>query len=251
MKSTPKFLLAVSLSWIAFALSFASAARAHEFIIKSYPFNTQAGAEIPFSVLSSHVFMISEEMEPIQTVQVWLLEGDVKRPLALKENQILRTLDGVAPLSKDGTAMLVGHLQEPVEIVTAEGSNKSQKIKREKFCKTLITVNADDRSYKKPLGHKLEILPISDLAGVKVGGELEFQVLFDGKPLSSQIYATYDGFSRHYETYAYVTQARGGSARVKITNPGTWMVRVEKRVETTSREYDLHALKAILVFSVP
>jgi hypothetical protein len=41
-----------------------------------------------------------------------------------------------------------------------------------------------------------------------------------------------------------------GFAYVKITGPGTWMVRVEKRLESNTAEYDILSLKATLVFSV-
>jgi hypothetical protein len=39
-------------------------------------------------------------------------------------------------------------------------------------------------------------------------------------------------------------------AYVKVNNPGICMVRVEKRIEKTTKDYDLYSLKAILVFTV-
>jgi hypothetical protein len=75
-------------------------------------------------------------------------------------------------------------------------------------------------------------------------------VLFDGKPLQANVFATYDGFSRYYNTYAYVTESREGIAHVKISQPGTWLVRVEKRLGEIGKAYDLLVLKATLVFSV-
>jgi uncharacterized GH25 family protein len=232
-------------------LVFVSASNAHEFILKPVQFHAEPGTKLPFSVLATHFFMTSEEMEPVQTVQVWLVEGDNKTSISLKENQILQTLDGVASLKKKGTALLVGHLQEPIETVTADGLNKTQRVKREKFCKTLITVTKDDDNYKKILGQKLEIVPVSNVLKARVGEELAFRILFDGKPLKSQVYATYDGFSRRYNTYTYATETLDdGLAYVKVTSPGTWMVRVEKRIEETGKDYDLYALKAALIFSV-
>jgi hypothetical protein len=63
----------------------------------------------------------------------------------------------------------------------------------EKFSRTLIVVEASDRSYGKFLGHRLEIVP------------------------------------RH---------------------PGAWRVRVEQRMSVAAKDYDLHVLKAVLVFPV-
>jgi uncharacterized GH25 family protein len=41
-----------------------------------------------------------------------------------------------------------------------------------------------------------------------------------------------------------------GLAHLKVTQPGVWMVRVEKRIEEAGKKYDLLALKATLVFFV-
>ncbi len=85
----------------------------------------------------------------------------------------------------------------------------------------------------------------------RAGDELAFKILLDGKPLKSQVYATYDGFSRRYMAFAYVAETLDdGIAHVKISSPGVWMVRVEKRLEANAKDYDVLSLKATLVFSV-
>jgi uncharacterized GH25 family protein len=224
---------------------------AHEFIIKPQQLDVENGAKLPFSILATHVFIVSEEVEPVNTVKAWLVAGSQTTPIELKENHILQTLDGVATLNRKGTAILVGHLQEPIETVKAEGSGRSQRIKREKFAKALITVSANDDGYKKALGHKLEIVPVSDVTRARAGDELSFRILLDDKPMKGQAYATYDGFSRRYMTFAQATESlEDGFAYVKVTGPGTWMVRVDKRLEANNPEYDILSLKATLVFSV-
>jgi uncharacterized GH25 family protein len=97
----------------------------------------------------------------------------------------------------------------------------------------------------------LEIVPVSNVTIARAGDELSFKFLLDGKPLRAQVFATYDGFSRRSMTFAYVTEsAADGLAVVKVTSPGVWMVRVEKRIEANAKEFDLLALKATVVFSV-
>jgi len=65
------------------------------------------------------------------------------------------------------------------------------------------------------------------------------------------VFATYDGFSRRYMTFANATETLAdGLAYIKINNPGTWMVRVEKRIDVNTKEFNLLSLKATLVFSV-
>src|SRR5258705_7743453 len=179
------------------------------------------------------------------------IEGDNSSPVDLKENHSLETLDGGVNVNRKGTAVLVGHLQEPIETVKAEGSNRSLKSKREKFAKGLIGVSGDDDGYKKASGQKLEIVPESNVMKTRVGEEVTLKILLDGKPLKSQVYATYDGFSRRSTTFAYATESLDdGIAYVKVTSPGVWMVRVEKRIEANARDFDLRSLKATLIFSV-
>jgi hypothetical protein len=95
---------------------FTSSSRAHEFIIKPATLCVNAGDNVPFSVLSTHVFMIGEELLPAETVKASLLKCNKSVDLPLKETDILQTLD---------------------ETATA------------KFSKTLIVVEASDRSYEK------------------------------------------------------------------------------------------------------
>jgi uncharacterized GH25 family protein len=112
-------------------------------------------------------------------------------------------------------------------------------------------VSTEDDSYKKVLGHKLEIVPETHVMKTRVGNELRCKILLDGKPFKSEVYAAYDHFSRHYMTFAYATGTRDdGLAQVKVTTPGVWMIRVEKRIEANAKDYDVLSLKATLVFSV-
>ena len=187
----------------------------------------------------------------IASYSLLAIERDRSSPVDLKENHSLETLDGVVNVNRKGTAVLVGHIQEPIETVKAEGSNRSLKSKREQFAKGLIGVSGDDDGYKKATGQKLEILPESNVMKTRVGEEVTLKILLDGKPLKSQVYATYDGFSRRSMTFASATESLDdGIAYVKVTSPGVWVVRVEKRIEANARDFDLLSLKATLVFSV-
>jgi len=229
---------------------FASSSRAHEFIIKPASLHVKAGDKVPFSILSTHVFMSSEELLSAKTVKASLLEGNKSIELSLVENNNSQTLDGIATPSTKGTAIIAGHLLEPIETVTSQETGKQQKAKFEKFSKALIVVENADKNYEKVLGHRLEIVPTTNPAAARIGEELSFRILFDGKPLQAYVYATYDGFSRYYNTYSYATESREGIAQIKITHPGPWMVRVEKRLAVTEKDYALHVLKAVLVFPV-
>jgi uncharacterized GH25 family protein len=177
--------------------------------------------------------MSGEELLEAKTVKASLLQGNQSMHLPLRENNISKTLEGAAPVQNKGTAIIAGHLVEPGESVTSQETGKTQRARFEKFSKTLIIVESADKNYEKVLGHRLEIVPTSNPAATKIGDELTFKILFDGKPLQAYVYATYDGFSRYYNTYAYATESRDGIAHVKLTHPGMWMIRVEREPKQT------------------
>ena len=81
-------------------------AHAHEFIIKPAQLQIKSGAKLPFSILSTHVFMVGEEVAPVDAVKAWFFEGDKSTPVDVKENHTLETLDGVVTLNRKGTAVL-------------------------------------------------------------------------------------------------------------------------------------------------
>jgi uncharacterized GH25 family protein len=238
----------------------ASSACACEFIIKPDRFTPESDSKIPFSVMTAHVFMVSDKIEAAEHVTVSLIQGKDKTLLKLQPNNTLLTLDGVAELKKNGSAIIAGHRKGMVWTETAQGWKQASKKglsgvissgKYEKFGKTLINTTKDDDGYSKVIGDKLEIVPLSNPALVAPGDYMDFKILFDGKPLSTEIYATYHGFTKNPNTYAYFTKSNDeGIAKVKITHPGTWMVRVPKKVDRVTKDYDVHVMRAILVFEV-
>jgi hypothetical protein len=163
MKGLTKLLAAAPLLLVTGMLTRSATLQAHEFIVKPQQLRVESVVKLPFDILATHFFMIGEEVEPVNTVKAWLVEGEKRTAIELKENQTLKTLVGVAALNRKGTAVLIGHLQEPIEALKTEGSSKSRRIKREKFAKALIAVSTDDDGYKKTLGHKLEIVPVSNV----------------------------------------------------------------------------------------
>ena len=148
----------------------ATLASAHEFIVK--PDKTQAakGESVGVQAQAAHVFMISEEAEPVETVVVELIQGNAKEPVKLAEDAKVKALVGKAALPADGPAMIVGHRLPQTWSDTTEGvleggrkdlEAKGKKVlkvgKYEKFAKTMLNPAANDGLYKKVLGHDLEI----------------------------------------------------------------------------------------------
>lgn len=121
----------------------------------------------------------------------------------------------------------------------------------EKFSKALISQGNPDENFTKSVGHRLEIIPVDNPQSVKAGSELKLKVLFDGKPLATELYATYDGFSSRSNTYAYFSNSnKEGQGAVKITEPGVWMVRVQHEIDKPTEDFDKEVIRAVLLFGI-
>jgi uncharacterized GH25 family protein len=94
-------------------------------------------------------------------------------------------------------------------------------------------------------------VPLTNPAVVKPGDELTVRVLFKCQPLITNVYATYDGFSKEENTYTYYTEGhKDGTAKEKITQPGIWMVRVQHSAPEHAEDYDRYVVRAVLLFEV-
>jgi uncharacterized GH25 family protein len=58
------------------------------------------------------------------------------------------------------------------------------KVSKRHFYSAKAFLTVGEWTEPKPLGHPLEIIPMTDLSQVKVGDEVSFKVLLNGKPLS-------------------------------------------------------------------
>jgi len=125
----------------------------------------------------------------------------------------------------------------------------------EQYAKALVTVGMGDGNFSRTVGQRLEIVPLSDPARLKVGDFLPVKVLFEGKPASfCWLFATYAGFSTDQDAYAYATDAGlDGTARIKLLHSGQWLVRaVLKRPPSPGRrgKCDWESYTATLTFAL-
>lgn len=252
-----KRLLVAVLAVVCLAAS-ALSVSAHEFIVVPQDWHAYSpGQVLPFSIVSSHVFMKSEELENPANVKLEYLGKDV--PLAADE--AFASFTGTVTLGGPGAALLHGHRLGEVWSKTPKGVLKGDRStlkgvvwarKYEKFCKTLIPVGGKTDGWDKKTGDDLEIVPLSNPLELAPGDELEVQILHKGKPVSPEaVTATYDGFTDAANSYAFFTEPYGeGKALIKITAPGMWMVRVQYVVDEKGGNYEQHAMRSVLAFPV-
>ncbi|WP_066851803.1 DUF4198 domain-containing protein [Halodesulfovibrio spirochaetisodalis] len=242
----------------AFLLMTTALASAHEFILvpeqwKSY----HADQQVPFSLASSHSFMHSEELEAKESVAA-SYEGDA---VTLHPNKAYLTWDGRVTLKSGNAAVIAAHRKGEIWSKTTSGWKKGDKStlkgviltrKYEKFAKSILPVEGKTAKFDRAVGHLLEIIPVDNPLTAHAGDEIRVKVLYNGKPVAPEnVFATYQGFTDTENTYAYTTEPYGdGMAKIRISNPGLWMIRVQHVAEGNGDKYESHVLRATLTFPI-
>jgi len=217
----------------------ASVASAHEFIVVPEEWQSyQVGQEVPVSVFSTHVFVRSEELEDDGYTE--LSYQGAKLPLTANQNWL--TYDSKVKLQGNGAAIITGHRLPMLY----------QNTRYEKFAKLILPVAGKSSGFDAVQGHRLEIVPMSNPLEAKVGDEISFRVLLDGKPAAfDMIYATYHGFSDIPNAWAFsASPVSHGQGKIRISASGLWMVRVTVVLDEKGKDYNAVDLKAVLTFPV-
>ena len=126
------------------------------------------------------------------------------------------------------------------------------------FCKAVVNVGGKSagQGYRKVLGHGLEIVPLKDPGLLRTNDILPLKVLHNGKTLaeSVMVYATYMGFSNQVDAFAYTAWASSyheGVAKIRLLQPGTWMVFVFHKLPYPDAELaDQYSFQSTLTFEV-
>ncbi|MDR3114569.1 MAG: DUF4198 domain-containing protein [Treponema sp.] len=248
----------------------ASIAGAHEFfVIPREVRDYKSGDTVPLSVLSTHYFMVGEEIETPATVnQVYVLQSGVKTSLPLTPNQEQLVYETSYTLKDNTPAVLVGNRLGAYYCLFTDGSyadgkrdevakaNPQKTIARShfyaKFSKTYLNPDPQDTTYKNSLGQTLEIVPLTNPAQIAKGKNAEFQVLYQGRPLgNAEVSATYNGYDPKKENRYALTETtkQSGRVRFKIIQSGIWLVRVSD-TRRGDPGVDVQELAAIVVFTV-
>ncbi|WP_418186495.1 DUF4198 domain-containing protein [Aliarcobacter lanthieri] len=100
-------------------------------------------------------------------------------------------------------------------------------VKFEAFAKSYLTI--DKWEEQKATNKGLEIIPKTDLSNIKVGDLVEFEVLFEGKPLSVSassidfITANSNSFGQN-DGFFLMSYIENGKAQFRVQSAGQWRV---------------------------
>ena len=246
----------------------------HEFFVmpdesKEY----RAGDTVQLDVLSTHYFVVGEELENVDLVEVYIVKNGRREGanLPLTPNPDRRWLEARHRLADNDPVIVAGNRRGGYYCVFTDGSIADgtrveaaaalpeKTVARAEyfaqFSKLFLNPAAGDITFSAPLGQELEIVPLDNPARLRPGSftRAKFRVLYRGRPLAdTEISATYDYYDyRTANAYAQTakTDARG-EAIFRIDHGGLWLVRVSDTRDST-RGADLDTLSAVLVFSVP
>jgi len=144
--------------------------------------------------------------------------------------------------------------EDGMEYISAERARLGETAKDgserySRFLKSLLQVGVRrDKTYKKRVGLKLEIMPLENPYSKKIGDKLKFQVLLEGKPLADR---TVFADNRNGSTRKMITD-KNGKITVKLDRDGLWLVRLVtmRRCQTDCGEADWESFWGAFSFGV-
>ncbi len=142
-------------------------------------------------------------------------------------------------------------LSEIIEQRIAAGEQDQPATERyRRYLKSLVVVGGQDNEvWKKQLGHKLEIIPLSNPSNARSGDKIDFRVILDGKPLSNvQLAALGKGDSKTTDRHTRTNSEGLGS--FTIQHSGVWMVRLVHLRRCSEDEADWESFWSSLTFRV-
>ncbi len=215
-------------------VALAAPAPAHDMWIEVRDYTPAPGEEIAMTLAYDHHLPGREFLPKDRLQEIFLLRPDGSRAAIEGYSEVEYKAEATAGT---GSHLVVALQKGSFWTKTTEGyqSGKSKKDVKEaiactysaKSAKALVNVGAPaGEALSKPLGHDLEIVPLADPAALRGGDFLTIKVLFKGKPLGgADVVATYVGFSREKNTFAYATKsAADGTAKIRMATNGAWLV---------------------------
>jgi uncharacterized GH25 family protein len=256
-----RYLFAFGLLFCALLLS-AAPAPAHDMWIEVRDYTPAAGEEITMTLAYDHHLPAREFLPKERLDEIFLLRPDGSK-VAIKGYSEVEYKTEAAPAGT-GSHLVVATQKGAFWNKTTEGyqSGKSKKDVKDaiactysaKFAKAVVNVGeAAGDVLAKPLGHDLEIVPQADPAALGGGDYLPLKVLFKGKPLAgADVVATYVGFSREKNTFAYATKsAADGTAKIRMATPGAWLVAAHYKEDYPDQATcDQNSFAASLTFEI-
>jgi uncharacterized GH25 family protein len=106
-----------------------------------------------------------------------------------------------------------------------------------------------DDTYKKEAGLPLEIVPVQNPYTLKIGDEITFKLLYEGKPLEFTLMKVWNRKDGNTIMQNIYTQ-KDGMITTRLSNTGSWMVSAVKMVPSKEEGAEWQSYWASLVFGI-
>jgi uncharacterized GH25 family protein len=237
-------------------------ASAHDMWIEVRDYTPHTGEEVTMTLGYGHYLPAREFLPQDYLDEIYVLNPKAKKIDVKKYSEVEYKVD--AELKPAGSYLVVAAQKGRFWTKTTEGyqSGKSKKGLKDvisctysaKFGKAIVNMGKGGEGViSKPVGHELEIIPLKDPAALRVGDPLPVKILFREKPVKNhQVLATYVGFSRDKNTFAYATKTNAqGVAVIKMLSAGAWLVATHQKDSYPDiSECDTYSLAASLTFEI-
>lgn len=253
---------------------FAAAALGHDYWLAPESFSASVGREVVVRLFRGEAPKADGErpFEPERAERFSLLWGDEARGLKSA------TKDGEVPVARITPKAEGGHLiamerrpatitleadkfaaylkDEGLDVIIArrEELGESRVVGRERYrryLKALVQVaNRRDKTYRRELGHRLEILLLADPATLRRGDSMPVRILFEARPLAgARVFAhSCEAGEVHPQS---ATTDRDGLVTFRLVRPGLWLVRlVHMRRAKAGDEVDWESFWAAYTFGL-
>lgn len=235
---------------------------AHDLWLQVRDYTPPPGEEITLTLGYGHYLPAREFMPNEYLEEIYILDPGGKK-IGL-ERYSEAEFKGKKALKNEGAYLVVSKRKGGFFTKTTEGYKRGLSKKglknvvsctySEKYTKAIVNVGkAGGKTFKKVLGHDLDIIPLADPGDLTERDYLPIKIIYKGKPLAYQpVYATYLGFSTEKSVFAYTTKTTPeGIAKIKILKSGIWLITTSHIEDYPDpKECDQYKFATTLTFEV-
>ncbi len=257
-----KFLLAVSVVFLTGALLCPNVS-AHYLTVNADKYFPKVGEEVTIFLGMGHQFPEKESYDVEKMEKMYVIGPDGKQ-IDLK-----MTAEGekklVAPIKmkfdKPGTYLVGAEKKKGFVSKTTDGYQPKSKKELQNVIKSywseghakaiIVVGNASGNAAQKSVGWRFQVIPSADPGTLKKGDAINAAVTLDGKPLDTEVSATYAGFSTEKETFAQKAKTDKGSAKVELSSSGVWLIKANHSMPYSNpEEADEYSFTCAVTFGV-
>lgn len=198
--------------------------------------NYKSGDTFVLGVYSTHHFMVGEGVQDASRNAIYVLQDNkpVDTKVTVSRNEAQKILTAGFDIPQGAPVMvlvnsvgsflnttLAGPRGGTKETLKALGFSVLKTTLREGWVKIYVNPSLDDKTYAQALGLPLEIVPVTNPAGIAAGKSAVFNVLLNGKPLpNAKINATYKSYnSKDTEAWAIKDAAADKAGQITLEIP--------------------------------